>query len=202
MANKYKNSTQLRLLISLGGEPVTGSLPEKKYRAALIRVFESNTQYHPVRKLLRPLGGTFADNRVFREGSILRTLEEAYLNHNVGPLNALCDVFHANTLIHLVPLLETAADRDHAGLLIRMIKAKNRMLRFALLDEVYAHYLSDLGYPLSVTDRTYDESEQSHRVTVQSRTILFHQAMITNVTYRPVRAPLMADLGLLAPHKT
>ena len=201
MANKYKNSSHLRLLVSLGGENVTSSLPEKKHRAALVRVLEAHTQDNLFQRLLRPLGGTFADRRLFREGSLFRTLEEAHLNYNLRPLNALCDTFHANTLVQLIPLLQAKPASDEVTTVIRMIERNNRMFKFAVLDEVYAHYLSSLGYPLSINDKHYDPTDRNHRVSVQSRPILFHQAMITNVDLRPKRAPMMANLGLSAPHK-
>ncbi|MBP7118797.1 hypothetical protein KBA63_01815 [Candidatus Woesebacteria bacterium] len=202
MANKYKNSRHLRLLVSLSGVKLTSSHPDHKHRATLVSVLEANTRRHFIQRFLRPLGGTFADHRLFREGILFRTLEQAHLNYNLRPLNDLCDAFQANTLEQLIPVLEAQPESQDVATVIRMIRTKNRQFRFAVLGEVYAHYLSSLGYPLSTQDSRYDATDRDHRVAVQSGPILFHQAMITNVLPRPDRTPLMADLGLGAPHNT
>lgn len=199
MASKYQNSAHLQLLASLGKE-ICITDPETNHRNALVQVFEAHTLRNKWYTMFRFLGGTFADSRLFREDRIFNVLEQAYLNYNVRPLNALCDEFHANTLVPLVPLIEAHPNQTQRVSLVRMIQTKNRMFRFAVLTEVFTHYLSKSGYPLSASDLNYNRLDQSHRVSIQALPILFHQTMITNVKYRSDREPMMVDLGLQAPH--
>jgi hypothetical protein len=200
VSNKYKSAGHLQVIISLGCEVFPAATGDFVYRKALVTVLENFTKRNPGAKLAARLGGTFAARRLVRKNRLISSLKHAYLNHDVRALNLVCDAFWANSLCPLLPHLAKAYDTASAMSVSRMIVTNSRMFRFALLNEVYTQYLDEDAYPLSIKDPRYDPSDQVHRISVQSHTILYREMMASNVLYREARAPIMSTLGITVPH--